>query len=314
MNDMNSIEFETFTEWRDRQERWRPEDAEEVDVDSLSSDSYNRVEAMAAAANPNFTGPQLNQNLNNNRGGHRQARSRSPHRGHPNNRRHHQHHHQHRHRSRSRSRSRSRHRHRSPGRYASGYPNTGHIVSVVDVSPKMLHLDKNGELQPRLIEEWVTHMRQVLRGQHHIYLLDWIDSFAKNYITLRFEQQWPQLVDTGDDWTKWSHEAIFSHMLKVWNKQKGAKTDISLESYYRDITPRAGHGEHGFISLEAWNAWTAKALSRYEEEVRGLGADLSTAEHKACIDTLLTHLPMTNDQTKYLHMKILEKGKPETIP
>ena len=178
----------------------------------------------------------------------------------------------------------------------------------------MLHLDKNGELQPRLIEEWVTHMRQVLRGQHHIYLLDWIDSFAQNYITLRFEQQWPQLVDTGDDWTKWSHEAIFSHMLKVWNKQKGAKTDISLESYYRDITPRAGHGEHGFISLEAWNAWTAKALSRYEEEVRGLGADLSTSEHKACIDTLLTHLPMTNDQTKYLHMKILEKGKPKTIP
>jgi hypothetical protein len=65
MSEMNSIEFQTFNEWQDDlQGRWRPEDAEDLDDDSLSSDSYNRVEAMAAAANPNFTGPQLNHNLN----------------------------------------------------------------------------------------------------------------------------------------------------------------------------------------------------------------------------------------------------------
>ena len=221
---MNSEEWETFQEWHARQrgeDRWRPQDEARVDDGSyytpadesdISSD-VERMEIIADTANPNFTGPQLNH--------HRRHNHRRPH-------------------SRTRSPKIGRFDHRS-----SGYPKTrsrsrsrsssidrkaAHIVSVVDVSPRMLTLDRNGELTDKACEDWVDIMRQVLKQNRKIQLHQWIAPRAKTYIGMRFRQAWPQMVETGDDWTKWSHEMLFSHILKIWNKHSRAHIELSLEA------------------------------------------------------------------------------------
>ena len=66
--------------------------------------------------------------------------------------------------------------------------------------------------------------------------------------------------------------------------------------------------------MEAWNAWAAKAQSRYEEEVKSRGRDLSKEQQRACIDTLMLHIPRDGEYTHYLHLKLLEGGKPKSIP
>jgi hypothetical protein len=102
----------------------------------------------------------------------------------------------------------------------------------------MLSLLNNGELSIQACEEWVDTMRQVLKQNHRIHLYDWIAPTARTYMDLRFKQAWPELVSKKDDWTKWSPETLFSHILKIWNRHNKAHSELSLEAYYRSIAPR----------------------------------------------------------------------------
>ena len=263
MSDLNSEEFLYFHEWEARRNRRRSEDSS----DELSSDDYSSISGHShevdRRTDPNFTGPRRPRRRSHRRRSYHHSRSRSSSPGNRHSRRHSTSRHNSRSRSRSRSRSGSRtrsgSRSRSVDKRDHRFSQAEHIVSVVDVSPRMLSLDKFGELSVKACEDWVDIMRQVLKQNHKIRLHDWIAPTARTYIDLRFRQAWPQMATKGDDWSKWSAETVFSHMLKIWNRHSKAHIELSLEAYYRSIVPRVKFQGQGQNNLDAWNAWAAKA-------------------------------------------------------